>query len=435
MVTITTDLMRTKLILHIIFFVQICTLLMAREWEIVSTMPYPVKGAQAVVQDSVIYIVGGFSDSVLAGTRQIQAYYPRSNRWEVVENQLTIPRYGHNIQKYNNQAYIFGGSSVSNDSAYALENWDFSLSPFIEMYEPNFNRKFATSVLDGDYIYLMGGYPDFQLFDSLKYFMRFHIPSGSYSDSFEVNNLYADELPSLQMSAISDNLIYIIGGAYNGILRDIRIFDIQASNWTDKTYALNQPRAGGTALLIPDTNQIVIIGGFNESNSALANVEIFDLTYNVIHSGPSLQFARSECAAAVFDAKIYVFGGVDMDDKIIAEVEMNDAFLEGSATNLSDHSQHYTITDFEQLKNYPNPFNPDTRIEFKLNKPVTISVDIYDLNGKLVKHLLTDYLSAGWQRVRWDGTDSNRLPVSSGIFFYQVKSKNYSQTERMLLIR
>lgn len=426
--------MKTKLILLILISALSGTSLLAQYWEGVSEMPYPVKGAQAVVKDSVVYLFGGYSDSLLSGTRRIQAYYPRSNSWKTVENKLTIPRYGHSIEQYNDHVYIFGGSSISNDSAYAMEGWNFDTHPYIHIYEKNFNRKFATSVISGEYIYLFGGYPDFQLFDSLKYLYQYHIPSATHTDSFSINDLYSDELPSRQMSVSDGKKIYILGGVYNGISRDINIFDLQNHSWTAGPVNLIRARAGGSAVHVEEDTQIVILGGFNESEAALSSIELFDYSLNNIQEGPELLYARAECCAVVFENKIYVFGGKDADDKIVSEVEMISLPL-SSTTPVEIEKKYFTAADFDQVSNYPNPFNPEVRIKFRVNQASFYSIDIYDIQGNLIRNLLKKQLIAGWQELSWNGADTYNNSMSSGIYFYTIRSENHSQTNRMLLIR
>jgi hypothetical protein len=86
--------------------------------------------------------------------------------------------------------------------------------------------------------------------------------------------------------------------------------------------------------------------------------------------------------------------------------------------------------------NYPNPFNPETTIEF--NNPVQgqVSVNIYNLKGQLVKSLLQDNLSQGVHKVIWQGRDSNDKQVSSGVYFYKISSgNNKSVTKKIILMK
>ncbi|MBI9032431.1 T9SS type A sorting domain-containing protein [bacterium] len=86
--------------------------------------------------------------------------------------------------------------------------------------------------------------------------------------------------------------------------------------------------------------------------------------------------------------------------------------------------------------NYPNPFNPETTIEF--NNPVQgqVSVNIYNLKGQLVKSLLQDNLNQGVHKVIWRGNDSNDQQVASGVYFYKISSgNNKSVTKKIILMK
>jgi photosystem II stability/assembly factor-like uncharacterized protein len=93
------------------------------------------------------------------------------------------------------------------------------------------------------------------------------------------------------------------------------------------------------------------------------------------------------------------------------------------------------ITKLNQ--NYPNPFNPSTTISFSTTKNTeSTELIIYNIKGQKVKMLVNEILSVGVHSVIWDGTDENRKPVSSGIYFYQLKvGKGFSETKRMLLLK
>jgi len=73
------------------------------------------------------------------------------------------------------------------------------------------------------------------------------------------------------------------------------------------------------------------------------------------------------------------------------------------------------------LKNYPNPFNPLTRISFRMDRDAQVSLRVYDVQGRLVRTLVDDYLAAGPRVVEWDGTDDRGLPASSGTYYLRLQ--------------
>ncbi len=89
-----------------------------------------------------------------------------------------------------------------------------------------------------------------------------------------------------------------------------------------------------------------------------------------------------------------------------------------------------------ELSNYPNPFNPATTISFSVAKTASfVSVGIYNLKGQKVKQLISSQLSSGQYTIVWDGTDQTNKPVSSGVYFYKLKTGRIEQTKKMMLLK
>ncbi len=91
------------------------------------------------------------------------------------------------------------------------------------------------------------------------------------------------------------------------------------------------------------------------------------------------------------------------------------------------------ITKLNQ--NYPNPFNPETTINYSLKEDSKVSLNIYNIKGQKVNQLVSDQLSIGQHSVIWNGKDNNGKSVSSGIYFYKLKTENYEKTKKMILLK
>ncbi len=87
-----------------------------------------------------------------------------------------------------------------------------------------------------------------------------------------------------------------------------------------------------------------------------------------------------------------------------------------------------TPSSFELRQNYPNPFNPSTTIEFSLPKGQFVTVKVFDILGREVALLADEYRNAGSYSIRFD---AGRL--ASGVYYYSIKSDNFSQTKKMVL--
>jgi len=85
---------------------------------------------------------------------------------------------------------------------------------------------------------------------------------------------------------------------------------------------------------------------------------------------------------------------------------------------------------FTVAQNTPNPFNPTTTINFNLAKQGQVSVDVFNVAGQKVASLLNDTLKAGSHSVTWDASG-----VAAGVYFYTVKSGDFSKTMKMTLLK
>ena len=105
-----------------------------------------------------------------------------------------------------------------------------------------------------------------------------------------------------------------------------------------------------------------------------------------------------------------------------------------TAECLTDADDDLISTTNKLIGNYPNPFNPSTTISFELDTENTedTKLMIYNLRGQKVKEFsnLRNQTS-----ITWNGTDDNNQPVSSGIYFYKMKSGNFKKTKKMILMK
>lgn len=92
------------------------------------------------------------------------------------------------------------------------------------------------------------------------------------------------------------------------------------------------------------------------------------------------------------------------------------------------------------LPNYPNPFNPETWIPYQLSSDSDVSIDIYNLNGQLIRSLKLGYKQAGFyinkeNAAYWDGKNESGEPISSGVYFYTIRTGDFVSTRKMTILR
>jgi hypothetical protein len=103
-------------------------------------------------------------------------------------------------------------------------------------------------------------------------------------------------------------------------------------------------------------------------------------------------------------------------------------------TSLSKHSENLP-RQFGLAQNYPNPFNPGTSIDFSLPIATRVTVDVYNVVGERVTTLIDRFLPAGRYSVNWDGTNADGKPTSSGMYFYSLKTGEFTDTKKMMLVK
>tara|TARA_B100001123_G_scaffold146687_1_gene170103 strand:+ start:180 stop:3143 length:2964 start_codon:yes stop_codon:yes gene_type:complete len=107
----------------------------------------------------------------------------------------------------------------------------------------------------------------------------------------------------------------------------------------------------------------------------------------------------------------------------------------GSGMPLAVDEKLMIPTEYALAQNYPNPFNPETRIHYELPESGHVRLVIYDILGRELVQLVNTQQGPGRYHILWKGEDASGLPVSSGIYFYQLKSGSFSETKKMVVSR
>lgn len=87
-------------------------------------------------------------------------------------------------------------------------------------------------------------------------------------------------------------------------------------------------------------------------------------------------------------------------------------------------------SDFALHQNYPNPFNPTTEIRFGVPENANVKIVIYNAVGKEVAQLVNKHFNAGYHTYTWNASN-----LASGVYFYEMTSNKFKQTQKMLLVK
>ena len=99
-------------------------------------------------------------------------------------------------------------------------------------------------------------------------------------------------------------------------------------------------------------------------------------------------------------------------------------------TGVEDEGNNKLVNNYNLSQNYPNPFNPSTLIKYQLPENGFVSLKVYDVLGKEVATIINQQQTAGNYSVNF-----NAVNLTSGVYFYQLKSGNFVQVKKMILLR
>jgi hypothetical protein len=85
---------------------------------------------------------------------------------------------------------------------------------------------------------------------------------------------------------------------------------------------------------------------------------------------------------------------------------------------------------FKLYENYPNPFNPSTKIKYSIPQSSNVVIKVYDVLGNEIGTLVNEEKPAGTYEVTW-----NAASLPSGVYFYQLKAGNFIETKKMILMK
>jgi photosystem II stability/assembly factor-like uncharacterized protein len=105
---------------------------------------------------------------------------------------------------------------------------------------------------------------------------------------------------------------------------------------------------------------------------------------------------------------------------------------EGSGDDpIGIHNQNTNIPDkYELFQNFPNPFNPTTKIGFSLPSKGLVEITVFDAAGREISTIIKQELIAGYHETEFDGSE-----FASGVYFYRIKSGDFTDVKKMILVK
>lgn len=377
--------------------------------------------ATAVTVDSVVYVLGGYSDSVQSGVDWIQKFNPETGKFLPVAR-MKVKRHYLTAGVSGKYIYYTGGEYRGNHhSEGILERFDTESFEVVAVdSNKKFNRYAMTSVIDDSMMYFIGG-------DSYggeggggggnqnPYIIEYNLNKKNitynYTGLFSGNHLRAG-----QMSSLIDRYIYIFGGAYNTVLAEVYRYDILQKKLNRIFPNMLVPRAYGAAIVPYSSGEYLLTGGFNEGSFALNSVERFRLSdstnINTSNIAP-MGFRRKNHMTVLHKGYIYIFGGTGEFNQYVRQIERLQIL-----TGTGNDEPKVQESAYLLGQNYPNPFNPATAFTVTIPTESAVSVAVYSVTGALIEILESGIKQAGSYQYTW-----NASGLPSGIYFCELTAR------------
>ncbi len=261
--------------------------------------------------------------------------------------------------------------------------------------------------------------------------------------NYGINWTKINTLNAWNTDASSFNSLYIRGQTiyFCGIGGKIFFSSNSGSNWTQQSVSLSWPIAiwfnndsvgmvgsglgkttnGGvnwTTQSAPGSGTIRGIAGYGENWWYVRR-------YKTIHRSTNngLTWSTDSTSQELWDIAISKTG-----TSLWAVGEFGSIYSNnGTITNVISNSIPLSIF---LNQNYPNPFNPSTKIKFNILKNSFVELTVFDSSGRLIKKLLNESLQAGTYESVFDGSG-----IPSGVYFYTLKTNEFTETKKMILLK
>ncbi len=184
-------------------------------------------------------------------------------------------------------------------------------------------------------------------------------------------------------------------------------------------------------------------------NATLVSINSYDATFDD-GSGECLvddDFISANFFIERYEGYLYAFGDtlrpgdkVDMIQGVFLfsfgtyKIEVRDASDYGSSVGVDPNFVREPLS-YKLDQNFPNPFNPETRIYFEIPDAQQVKVVIYNMLGQKVRTVINDGFNPGYHIINWDGCDDSGNIVPTGIYIYRIKAGSFIASKKMMMMK
>lgn len=171
-----------------------------------------------------------------------------------------------------------------------------------------------------------------------------------------------------------------------------------------------------------------LLGGSRQDDGSFYGLGVHTYFWSTTESNPSMVYYmglyNNGGGINIYNGGIYSFDNTKIGGLYVR------CLKDETGTAIEEDNGIGMPTRYTLSQNYPNPFNPTTSITYSIPKTSFVRIKVYDVLGNEVATLVNEEKSAGNYSVKFEKNN-----LSSGIYFYQIKSENYIETKKMVLLR
>jgi Dockerin type I domain/FlgD Ig-like domain len=180
-----------------------------------------------------------------------------------------------------------------------------------------------------------------------------------------------------------------------------------------------------------------IVGNTNKINAscAIAGIQLFEGDFDGLYKVGLLDLKGQMIIPAgnneILSIEYQGDGMLDLVEAILVGTDGREFEVV-----INSHKVNTIIPDkFSLSQNFPNPFNPSTKIGYSLPNACDVSLDIFNILGQEVATIVDNHQDAGIYTVTWDSRNNEGRPVSSGVYFYKLTAGDMVQIKKMVLMK
>jgi len=257
---------------------------------------------------------------------------------------------------------------------------------------------------------------------------------GFYLDA--TNNWWGSPEREYIENIISGKVLY---EPYLSSATPIRISSLELKS--DNTYSINSSED----LFIGDTLYIEILGMDGDSTSIDNTNVIVKSTSDTV--GISVKLNETDINTGAYRGVAFIKNSSNDEIDIICassgdfikvfsvvDTSIYNSVLISKPTSVKLISEKIP-NEYRLFQNFPNPFNTETKIKYEIPKTSNVEITIYNVMGQKVKTLLNKIQNPGFYEIVWNGTNDIGFNVSSGVYLYIIKTKDFFASKKMVLLR